>query len=77
MAEPLPSQQSAANLVAGKSGAWLEVTMHAAARGALIGLGAALLGVPEKYWVKAGVGGTLAVEAFVLIHEALNRSNNT
>lgn len=65
----LPSQQSAAALVAGQPGAWLQVSMHAAARGALIGLGAALLGVPEKYWVRAGVGGTLAVEVFVLVHE--------
>ncbi len=51
--------------------------MHALARGALIGAGAAVLGVPEKHWVRAGIGGTLAVEAFVLIHELLNKKAAT
>lgn len=77
MATPLPSQESAANLVEGKEGAWLQVLMHATARGALIGAGAAILGVPEKHWVRAGIGGTLAVELFVLAHELLNKKAAT
>jgi hypothetical protein len=69
----LPSQDSARALVQGVPGAWLQVALHAAARGALIGAGAAAAGLPQKYWVRAAVGGTLAVELFVLMYELANR----
>lgn len=65
----LPSQQSAQALALGVDGAWLQVALHTGARAFLIGAGAAALGVPEKYWVKAAVGGSVAIEVFVLAHE--------
>lgn len=73
MSADLPSQDSARALVEGVPGAWLQVILHAGARAALIAAGAAALKIPEKYWIRAAVGGSLAIEAFVLAFEYSNR----
>jgi hypothetical protein len=70
----LPSQQSAAALVAGQPGAALQVALDAGGRAALIAVGLLVLKVPDKYVVRGAIGGTLAIEAFVLAHEWLQRS---
>ena len=69
MTEPLPSQSSAALLVGGEPLAILPVIAHAAGRGALIALGAAIAGVPFRYALRAGVAGGIVIEAFVIMHE--------
>jgi hypothetical protein len=71
----LPSQDSARALVQGVPGAWLQVALHAGARAALILAGVAALKVPEKYWLRTALGGTLAIEVFVLAFELSNRKN--
>jgi fatty acid desaturase len=68
-AAPLPSQSSAALLVAGEPLAILPVLAHAAGRGALVAIGACLAGVPFKYALRAGVAGAIVIEAFVIMHE--------
>jgi hypothetical protein len=65
----LPSQSSAALLVAGEPLAIFPVLAHAAGRGALIAIGASLAGVPFRYAIRAGVAGAIVVEAFVIMHE--------
>jgi hypothetical protein len=70
----LPSQQSAAALVAGQPGALLRVLLDAGGRAALIGIGLLVLKVPDKYVVRGALGGTLAIEAFVLAHEWMQRT---
>lgn len=70
----LPSEQSANALVTGQDGAWLQVLLHAGARAFLVGAGAAAVGVPSKYWVKTAIGGTLAIEAFVLAYAYWTRN---
>jgi hypothetical protein len=69
----LPSQQSARDFVHGVPGAWLQLLLHAAARGALVGAGVAAAGVPSKYWLRVALAGTLAIETFVLVHEFTNK----
>lgn len=76
-AEALPSQQSAAALVAGQPGAWLQVGIHALGRGALIGVGLAVAGVPARYLLRAALGGTVAIELFVIMHELATKGKTT
>lgn len=64
----LPSEQSAKALVAGQDGAWLQALLHMGGRAFLVGAGAAAAGVPSKYLVKTAVGGTIAIEAFVIAY---------
>ena len=66
---PLPSQQSARLLVQGEPLAIFPVVAHAAGRGALIFVGAILLGAPVPSAARAAFGGALMIEAMVLLHE--------
>lgn len=71
---PLPSQTSAARLVAGDVTALPSVALHVVGRAALIGVGMAIFGQRDP---KVLVGGSLAgsgmIELFVLIHELTNQ----
>lgn len=73
MSTQLPSQKSAAALVAGQQGAWLQVALDVGGRAALIGLGLLILRVPDRYVIRGAAGGALAIEAFVLAHEWMQR----
>lgn len=70
----LPSQQSAAALVAGDEGAWLRVSLDAGGRAFLIAVGMLALGVPDRYLLRGAVGGALVIEAFVVGYEYLQRN---
>lgn len=74
MNQQLPSQQSAAALVAGDQGAWLRVALDAGGRAFLIAVGMMALKVPDKYLLRGAVGGALVIEAFVLGHEYMQRN---
>lgn len=71
---PLPSQSSAAALVAGDLTALPTVALHLVGRAALIAAGMAIFGERDP---KRLVGGSLAgasmIEVFVLIHELTNQ----
>lgn len=71
---PLPSQSSAAALVAGDWSALPMVCLHLLGRASLVGAGMALVGErdPERL-VKGALAGAAVIEVFVLIHELANR----
>jgi len=69
MTTPLPSQRSAALLVAGEPLAIVPVLAHAAGRGALILVGALLAGAKLETATRAAIGGGLMIELFVVLHE--------
>jgi hypothetical protein len=69
----LPSSSAVEDLLDGKVEAIVPVVLSMAARGVLIGAGAALFGVKTKDAVRAGIGGALFIEAFVFGYIALNR----
>jgi hypothetical protein len=74
-APPLPSQSSASALVRGDVTALPTVLLHLLGRGVIIGAGIAAVGGERdpKKLVTYGLGGSIAVELFVLIHELVNR----
>jgi len=69
---PLPSAESAAALVRGDAGALGQVARDAALRGVLLAIGMACLG-ERRHLLRNAIGGTLAIEAFVLIWQAVKR----
>jgi hypothetical protein len=72
---PLPSQSSAAALVAGDWTAAPTVGLHLLGRAALIGIGMALVGVREpKPLIGGSLAGSAIIELFVLIHELTNQA---
>jgi len=72
---PLPSQSSAAALVAGDFSAAPMVVMHLVGRAAMIGFGMALLTGERdpKRLVGGSLAGSAMIELFVLIHELAQR----
>jgi hypothetical protein len=66
---PLPSQQSAHLLIHGEPLAIPLVLAHAAGRGALIFIGGLVLGARGQNLTRAAVGGAIAIELMVLVHE--------
>jgi len=74
-AMPLPSQSSAAALVAGDITALPTVALHLAGRAALIGAGMAILAGERdpKRLIGGSLAGSAMIELFVLIHELVNR----
>lgn len=66
MPQPLPSSDSARDLVAGEQGAALRVLAHTAGRAVLMGTGMLLARVPLKTTVRAAVAGSVAIELFAL-----------
>jgi hypothetical protein len=76
VANPLPSQASAAALVRGDWSALPTVLLHWLGRGALISVGCALVGERDpKRLALYGAAGSGLVELFVLAHELSNRSS--
>lgn len=72
---PLPSQSSAAALVAGDWTAAPMVVFHLLGRAAIIGIGIGLAGERDaKKLVVGSLAGSAAIELFVLIHELTNQS---
>jgi hypothetical protein len=72
---PLPSQVSAAALVAGDWSAAPTVVLHVLGRGALIAGGFALVGERDpKRLIGGSLAGSALIELFVLIHELTQRS---
>jgi len=76
---PLPSQSSAAALVAGDWTAAPTVVLHLVGRAALIGTGLALVDAiagksDGKRMIAGSLAGSALIELFVLIHELTNQS---
>lgn len=71
----LPSASSAEALVRGEPGALPRVLVHSAGRALLVGLGLALVGFRGKDLVKGAVGGSLAIEGFVLAYALAKEKN--
>lgn len=71
---PLPSQSSAAALVAGDMTAAPIVVFHLLGRAAIIAAGMAVAGERDaKRLVVSSLAGSTAIELFVLIHELTNQ----
>lgn len=66
---PLPSQRSAQLLVSGEPLALPSVLAHAAGRGALIFVGALMFGARFDAAARAALGGAVAIELLVVLHE--------
>ena len=74
---PLPSQSSAAALVAGDFSAAPMVAAHLVGRAGMIAVGMAIVGERDGVkLIKYGLAGAAVVELFVLIHELTNRQSN-
>jgi hypothetical protein len=73
---PLPSQSSAAALVAGDLSAAPMVVAHLLGRAGLIAVGMAIVGERDGVrLIKYGVAGAAVVELFVVIHELANQQS--
>jgi hypothetical protein len=70
---PLPSQSSAAALVAGDWSAAPTVVLHLLGRSALIAAGLAAVGARDpKILIGGSLAGSTVIELFVLLHELTN-----
>jgi hypothetical protein len=70
---PLPSQQSAIQVASGDASAIPMVALHVVGRAAIIALGMVAVGIRRPaVLVPGALGGSLAVEAFVLGHAFTN-----
>lgn len=79
---PLPSQSSAAALVAGDWSAAPMVAAHLVGRAAIIGAGLAIVDavhgkVDTERVIWGGLAGSTLIELFVLIHELTNQARRT
>lgn len=72
---PLPSQSSAAALVAGDWSALPTVALHLVGRAAIIGVAMAICGERDPHrFVRNSLAGSAGIELFVLLHELANRA---
>lgn len=75
--KPLPSSDSARDLVHGVPGALPRVFIHAAGRAALIAVGVYAAGLRGRNLVAASIGGAVAIEIFALGWFAYQRPGKT
>jgi hypothetical protein len=64
---PLPSSDSARDMINGEPGAALRVLGHMAGRAALMGTGMMIAGIPWRTTLKASLAATVTIEAFALL----------
>jgi hypothetical protein len=66
----LPSSEAADDLLRGKPGALFDVIGSTLGRAALVGVGAFVFGLRGKDLLRAGIGGAVGIEVFVLGYTA-------